>query len=363
VRHWDTQGQAIQFALQGGDHLPNRPCGARGRGDNVQAGMPGTAKVFVGRIHQPLIRRKRMHGGQQAPLDAKRLVQHKRHGSRTVRRTAGVAQDPGVVRYDVVIDPKHHRAFEIVPGGHRDEDTSGASVQVMLQLMEAQELAGAVNHIVHAQLAPGEFGRVSLAEDLKGIVVNYHGMTVEAYFTRVHPMDAVILKDIGEVLRIGEIVDGHHIEVVTHFGNPGDDASNTTKTIDRNFWHSHCSLLWSMCKALGCTLLWPDMSFRGAYKRSVNSVQRYYEIKQQHVVLSTSVVRANLNPKSTPEHGMKDAWCFSRSRPGPIVVPSFQRIDFCQAVTVPFFSREVCAHKGAHQLPCEFRPDDLRPHH
>jgi hypothetical protein len=68
-------------------------------------------------------------------------------------------------------------------------------------------------------------------------------MTVEAHFTRVHPMDAVILEDIGEVLRIGEIVDGHHIKVVTHFGNPGDDASNTTKTIDRNFWHSHCSLL------------------------------------------------------------------------------------------------------------------------
>src|SRR5262249_31424688 len=161
----------------------------------------------------------------------------KRHRSRTVRRTAGVAQDPGVVRYDVVIDPQHHRAVEIVPGGHRHEDTSGASVQVVLQLMEAQERAGAVNHIVHAQCAPAECGRVSLAEDLKGIVVNHHGMTVEAYVTRVHPMDAVILEDIGEVLRIGEIVDGHHIKVATHLGNPGDDASDTTKTIDRNFWH------------------------------------------------------------------------------------------------------------------------------
>src|SRR5262245_57126498 len=124
----------------------------------------------------------------------------------------------------------------------------------MLQLMDAQELAGAFNNIVDPQCTPREFGRVSLAEDLKGIVVNHHGITVEAYFTRVHSMDAVIFEEIGEVLRVGEIVDGHHIKVATHFGNAGDDASNTTETIDRNFWYSHCPLLWLTCKALGCHL-------------------------------------------------------------------------------------------------------------
>src|SRR5262249_7962616 len=213
--------------------------------------MPGTAKVFVGCIDQPLIRRKRMYCRQQTPPDAKRLMQYKRHGSRTVRRTAGVAQDPRVLRHDMVIDPKHHRAFEIVPGGHRHEDTSSSGIQVMMQLIEAQELASAFNNIVYAQCAPGEFGRVALAENLKGIVVNYHGIAVEAYFTRVHAMDAVILEDIGEVLRVGEIVDGHHIKVAMHFGDPGDDASNTTETIDRNFWDSHCALLSSASKALG----------------------------------------------------------------------------------------------------------------
>ena len=191
-----------------------------------------------------------MHCRQQAPLDAKRLVEHKRHRSGTVCRTAGVAHDPGIVCHDVVIDPQHYGAVEVVPGGHRHDDPSSSSVQVMLQLMDAQELAGAVNNIIHAQGAPGEFGRISLAEDLKGIVVNHHGITVEAHFTRVHPMDAVILEEIGEVLRVGEIVDGHHIKVATHFGNPGDDASNTTETIDSNFWYSHCPLLWSTYKAL-----------------------------------------------------------------------------------------------------------------
>ena len=107
---------------------------------------------------------------------------------------------------------------------------------------------------------------------MKGIVVNHHGITVEAHFTRVHSMDAVILEDIGEVLRIGEIVDGHHIKVATHFGNAGDDASNTTEAIDSNFWHSHCPLLWSTCKALGCHRAATLHGFCGAYKQSVNSV-------------------------------------------------------------------------------------------
>jgi hypothetical protein len=163
----------------------------------------------------------------------------------------------------VVIDPQHHGAVEVVPGGHRHDDPSGASVQMMLQLMKAQEFAGAVTNIVDPQCTPGEFGRIALAENLKGIVVNHHGITVEVHVTRVHPMDAVILEEIGKVLRIGEIVDGHPIKVATHFGNAGDDASNTPEAIDGNFWHSHGSLLWSTCKVLRRhrTATWHEFSW------------------------------------------------------------------------------------------------------
>src|SRR5262245_50060521 len=88
-------------------------------------------------------------------------------------------------------------------------------------------------------------------------------------------MDAVILEDIGEVLRIGEIVDGYYIKVAMHFGDPGDDASNTTETIDSNFWYSHCSLLGSACKTLGRHRAAAPSDFSQIYQQSVNAVRTH----------------------------------------------------------------------------------------
>src|SRR5262245_62257594 len=88
-------------------------------------------------------------------------------------------------------------------------------------------------------------------------------------------MDAVILEDIGEVCRIGEIVDGYHIKVAMHFGDPGDDASNTTETIDRNFWYSHYSLLGSACKASGRHRAAAPYDVSRAYQRSINAVRTH----------------------------------------------------------------------------------------
>lgn len=219
--------------------------------------MPGTATVCVGRIHQPLIRRQRRHGRPHAPRDATRPMQHQRYGRRPVRRTAGVADDPGVVRHDVVIDPTHHRAVAIVPGGHRDGDPSGSSVQMLLQRLEAPERAGARKHIIDPTRTPGACGRVALAEDLQGIVVHHQGRAVEAHVTRGHPMDAVRLDGIGKVLRISAIVHRHHSKVATHGGKPGDEASHTTAIMDRHLWYSQCSLLRSASQAWGGTLLRP----------------------------------------------------------------------------------------------------------
>ena len=44
----------------------------------------------------------------------------------------------------------------------------------------------------------------------------------------------------------------------------------------------------------GLNLLRPCMSLRGAYRGSVNCVQRYYGITPQHVVASTCLVRAKM---------------------------------------------------------------------
>src|SRR5712691_856090 len=109
----------------------------------------------------------------------------------------------------------------------------------MAEFLKFHKFASALDDIVHAELTPGEFGRVLLREHLKRIVVNDHAIAIATDGTWVNAVHAIVFEEVGQMRRVGEIIDGDHVKVSTHLGNPSHDASNTPETVNGDFGNRH----------------------------------------------------------------------------------------------------------------------------
>ena len=99
-----------------------------------------------------------------------------------------------------------------------------------------EELAGALEDVVNAELAPGELGGVAAVEELDvlavddEVAVDYLDAAVEL------TVDGVVLGGVSELLGglIGG-VDGDYLDVVTHDACAENQAADTSEAIDANF--------------------------------------------------------------------------------------------------------------------------------
>ena len=101
----------------------------------------------------------------------------------------------------------------LVLGWSRDHHLASARVDVALGAHGIAEEPRRLDHDVHAEVAPGKPLRVTLGEDLDDPAV--HGDTVSIGSNRPvePPQDAVVLEQMGEHLRGGDVVHGDDLEV------------------------------------------------------------------------------------------------------------------------------------------------------
>ena len=97
---------------------------------------------------------------------------------------------------------------QIIASGSGDDDLLGAGVDVGLALFLAGVEAGALQHDVHVQLAPGAVGGVLLGVDLDllavdddGILGGLDGVLVFADMAAVAALSGVILEQMSQHLR------------------------------------------------------------------------------------------------------------------------------------------------------------------
>ena len=65
-----------------------------------------------------------------------------------------------------VVDAEHDRDVRVGRRG-RDDDLLRARVEVLLRTFAVREEAGRLEHHVHAEVAPGEIGRIAFGEELE----------------------------------------------------------------------------------------------------------------------------------------------------------------------------------------------------
>src|SRR3954454_7475720 len=75
------------------------------------------------------------------------------------------------------------------------------------------EEAGGLDHNLYAQVAPGQRGRVLLGEHLELLAVDEDRVVGGLHLTRERAEDRVVLEQVGERARVGDVVDPDPVDV------------------------------------------------------------------------------------------------------------------------------------------------------
>ena len=248
VRARDTHGSTGQLALQGRDDLADSLGGAGAGRNDVAVHTAGQAPVLLGEAVDDLLgSRVGMDGGHEALGDAEVVVDDLGQRSQAVRGARSVGHDLDVRSVGVEVDTadEHRRVVLGRAGEHND---LGAGVQMILRLFLGQERAGALEHILDTQLAPGQELRVAVVEQRDTLAVDDQGRVLAvlvidgAVEAAVH---GIVLHGIRQLLRrFIRCVDGDDLDIVSADCGTEHQSADAAKTIDTNFNHALFLLLY-----------------------------------------------------------------------------------------------------------------------
>ncbi len=130
VGHRHAHRDAVELALERGQHLADRAGGAGRRRDDVAGRRAAPPQVLVGYVGQALVVGVGMDGREDALLDAERLVQHPGDRRKAVRGARGVRDDPVLGPQRAVVDPDHDHGVDLVLGRHGEDHLARARLEV-----------------------------------------------------------------------------------------------------------------------------------------------------------------------------------------------------------------------------------------
>jgi hypothetical protein len=112
------------------------------------------------------------------------------------------------------------------------------------------EAARGLDHDVGAELAPGQLGRVGLGGDADALAVDDERVLLDLNRTRVHAVDRVVLEQVTQRPRVGQVVDADELDVgAVPLGGADDETSDTAEAVDA-YTHGHWFLPVVLCGQL-----------------------------------------------------------------------------------------------------------------
>ena len=183
-----------------------------------------------------------MDRAHNAGLDRSQIVQSLCHRGKAVGGAGSGGDDLVFLGQRVVVDVIDDGG-QIVAGRSGDNDLAGACVDMSLCLCLAGIEAGALQHDVNAQLAPGQLSSVRhlvdddlLAVDNDVVVFAFALMEINGVTLRnVVALRGVVLQKMRQHLCRGQVVDGDNLVAFRAEHLTECQTADTSKTIDRNF--------------------------------------------------------------------------------------------------------------------------------
>ena len=107
----------------------------------------------------------------------------------------------------VVVHAVHDGGIDVVAAGRRNHHFLRAGGQMRRRLGLAGEQAGALEHEIRAELAPGQFGGIALRDHADAVAVHHHRIAVDVHFAAEAAVRRVEAGQMGVGIGIAQIVD------------------------------------------------------------------------------------------------------------------------------------------------------------
>ena len=187
-----------------------------------------------------------MDGGHEALDDAEVVINNLGQRRKAVGGAGSVGHDLDVGGVSIEVDAadEHRR---VVLGRAGEHDDLRAGIQMILRLFLGQERAGALEHILNAQLTPGQELRITVVEQRNTLAVDDQGRVFA--FLKINgaveaAMHGVILHGICQLLgRFVRSIDGDDLNIVSADRGAEYQTADTAEAIDANFNHTRFLLL------------------------------------------------------------------------------------------------------------------------
>ena len=104
---------------------------------------------------------------------------------------------------------------------------------MLLGVLGLGETTGGLDDHVHVQVGPGQLGRVTLGQDLDGLVAHTDEVLADLEISLEGAENGVVLEQVRERLGVGEVVDRDDFDVAATSGDRAPEiAADPTEAVD-----------------------------------------------------------------------------------------------------------------------------------
>ena len=169
-----------------------------------------------------------------AALNAECVVKNLGHGCQAVGRAGGIGQDVLGRRVVGRLIDAHDDRDVLVLGRGGDDHLARASLQVRPRLGGVSEVPRGLDDDGDAHGSPGQRGRVLLGEDANSATTHDELAVAVLHREREPTEDAVVLQQVRQRGRVGQVVDADHIDVLHSGGDqrPVEVAADASEAVD-----------------------------------------------------------------------------------------------------------------------------------
>ena len=189
-------------------------------------------------VGQDLVIGVGMDRRHDAAHDPDALVQRLHERREAVGRARGIRDDMHRRGERVVIDPVDDRGVDHALGRRRNHDLLGAALDVLGGLFLVGEKTRALEHVLDAEFAPRQLGRVALGQHADAVAVDDHRIAVDLHLAREAAVGGVMARQVGIGLRIAEVVDGDDVDLALALAlieRAQRVATDTSVAVDTDF--------------------------------------------------------------------------------------------------------------------------------
>src|SRR5512140_468933 len=235
IRRGDADRHPVELSLQLGDDERDGLGGSSGRRDHRHPRGARPAQVLVRQAEDLLVVRVGVDRRHQAALDPEAVEQHLGDRGEAVRGAGSVGEDEMLPRVERLLVHAHDEGGVLPLRRGGDDHALRAGGDVLPRAVPVRVSAGGLDDDLDPQLAPRQIGGVLAREDPDLLAVHHDGVFLHLDGRLEAAVHGVVLQEVGQGLRVGDVVHGHDLERGILVRGAEEVAADPPEPVDADF--------------------------------------------------------------------------------------------------------------------------------